>query len=223
MNLNELREPVEVYQAASGDPEPLAKRIESGAEMFDWERETLAAYLRGELVPPKRKRGQSTLSYLARRTEEEVKRRRIIDAAVWVEFIMRELRKTGQNYRKRTEVIDHVSKEKCLSGNEILRLNTMLKSGAWKESDSQKYLPVGISQNFHFWLLKEGRLQDFPQLVAYSISPEIIIKALLDEGLVTQDEIEDGRSDIWLSKYKAEASIFKSDSSSQTRARGKGK
>ena len=64
MGLRDIYEPVEVYQAAMGDPEPLARRIESGVEMKSWEREALVCFLRGELVPPKRGKGEKTVSYL---------------------------------------------------------------------------------------------------------------------------------------------------------------
>lgn len=48
MDMEEFREPVEVYEAANGNGEPLAQRIESGARLNDWERFTLAAFLRGD-------------------------------------------------------------------------------------------------------------------------------------------------------------------------------
>lgn len=203
MNLSQLREPIEVYQAAAGDPEPLAKRIESGAEMYEWERDTLAAFLRGELVPPKRGRGQRTLAHLAEGTEEEVKRRRIKNAAVLVDFIMQELRKKKEHYGRKQEVIDHVSKKKYLSWEEINRLHDMLKSGAWSEPNFQKDDGNGILHNYHRWLLKTGRLPEFPQLVGYEMSPEYILKVFLDEGLITQEEIDGGRPDLWIAKRES--------------------
>lgn len=49
--LQELREPIEVYEAAVGKPERLIAYLRSDEYIGEWMREALAAYLAGELEP----------------------------------------------------------------------------------------------------------------------------------------------------------------------------
>lgn len=48
----ELREPVEVYQAALGNLSPLVERLQSDAAILSWEKAALAALIQRELTPP---------------------------------------------------------------------------------------------------------------------------------------------------------------------------
>lgn len=50
-SLNDLREPIEVYEAAAGDRGPLIEYLRSDRPIGSWMRDALAAYLSGELEP----------------------------------------------------------------------------------------------------------------------------------------------------------------------------
>jgi hypothetical protein len=156
--LRSIYEPVEVYLAAVGNKEPLACRIESGAEMKSWEREALACYLRGELIPPKRGRGQSVISYLDD-TEAHQKKRDLENAAVLYHQIMRQINlETGSVYRKREAVLQCVAKHFGLKESDTLNnyLRRSLKATAEIKDSSNITIEL-----FHKWLHRTGRLPEY--------------------------------------------------------------
>lgn len=165
MDLADLREPVEVYEAAAGNGEPLAQRVESGAKMNGWERAALAAYLRGELVPPKRGRGQRTLPHLAEGTKEALERQRIANSVAALRFYMGQLRERGEHYGNFAKVLDHVAAQDGLSAEEIesvvYRYRRTEKPKARPDTDPAK----GIVRRYQRWLLDTGRLPEYPQPV----------------------------------------------------------
>lgn len=171
--LENLRHPVEVFEAASGNPEPLAQRVESGIRMSDTERAALAAFLRGELVPPKRGRGQTTLPHLARDTREEVERRRIRDAVAVLRFHMRDLRKRGERHVKFADVLNHVAKERGLSAEEIESALNLYKRGSKAKNRYHGSIYGDPAKNivkiYQRWLLNTGRLPEFPQPISRAL------------------------------------------------------
>lgn len=59
VSLNDLREPIEVYEAAEGDPTELIDYLRSDAPINDWMRQELADWLEGKLpakYPPGRQK-----------------------------------------------------------------------------------------------------------------------------------------------------------------------
>lgn len=50
-SINDLREPIEVYEAVVGNKGPLIEYLRSERPMGSWMRDALAAYLAGELEP----------------------------------------------------------------------------------------------------------------------------------------------------------------------------
>lgn len=163
MDIEELREPLEVYAAAAGDGELLAKRIESGCKMTAWERRALTAFLRGELAPPKRKPGQRTLPHLPSDTVEGLNRLRIENAVILLRFQMSRRRENGEAYGNFRRVLEQVADHDGLSAEET---ESVLNS--YKRSNSRKLKsnPVKpLVQMYHRWLLRTGRLPDFPQPV----------------------------------------------------------
>ena len=49
-SINDLREPIEVYEAAEGDPTALIEYLRSDAPINDWMRQELADWLEGKLL-----------------------------------------------------------------------------------------------------------------------------------------------------------------------------
>lgn len=168
MDFNEtFREPVEVYEAADGNGEALAKRIESGANMTKWERAALAAFFRGKLVPPKRGRGQQTLPHLATRTKDTLERKRIKSAVGLLRFYMRELRNHDLAYGNFPKALDHVADELALTADETESVVVMYRKSAKKNEEPNYDLNEETVKNYHLWLLNTGRLPDFPQPVGF--------------------------------------------------------
>jgi hypothetical protein len=166
MDLNEaFREPVEVYEAADGNGEALAQRIESGANMTKWERAALAAFFRGELVPPKRGRGQQTLPHLAARTKDNLKRKRIKSAVGLLRFHMRDLRKRGLAYGNFLNALDHVADELALTADEAESVAVLYRKPEKKKELKNYDINKEVVKNYQLWLLNTGRLPDFPQPV----------------------------------------------------------
>lgn len=174
MDFKDLREPVEVYQAAAGETEPLARRIESGEELNYWDRIALAAYLRGELVEPKRGRGQNTLPHLARNTKQALKRLRIENAVVLVRAYMRLLRERGEHYGNFEKVLDHVAERDNLSPEEVERVVNSYRRAKTPKENPALAQRKGIVGMYQEWLLRTGRLPDFPQPVGYFERLEIL-------------------------------------------------
>ena len=167
MDLKELREPIEVYEAAAGNTEPLALRIESGAVMHDWEREALVAYLRGELVPPKRGRGQQTLPHLTQGTKQALEQLRIENAVVLLRHIMKILKADGEKYKIFDKAIAHVVEHRALTGEEQERVVNRYRRSKASKVDGVADLKWGIVIPYQQWLLRTGRLPEYPQRVGF--------------------------------------------------------
>jgi hypothetical protein len=183
-----FREPLEVYEAAIGNPEPLAKRIESGAEMTGWERVALVAFLRGELVPPKRGRGQSNLPHLESMTKEKLRRQRIRNSAAKLRHYMDQLRERGEHYGNFAKVLDHVAEQDKLSEDEVQSVNNHYRKGRENQKGTNETPAGGVVLVFHKWLLRTGRLPELPQPVSHlemlyilDGEPENWYRDLLDE------------------------------------------
>lgn len=58
-SINDFREPIEVYEAAEGDPTALIEYLRSDAPITDWMRQEIADWLEGKL-PVKFPRGRKT-------------------------------------------------------------------------------------------------------------------------------------------------------------------
>lgn len=167
MDLNEaFREPVEVYEAADGNGEALAQRIESGANMTALERAALAAFFRGELAPPKRGRGQRTLPHLATRTKDTLERKRIKSAVGLLRFHMRDLRKRGLVWGSFPKALEHVADELALTADETESVAVLYRKPVKKNEEQNNDVNKEIVKKYHVWLLNTGRLPDFPQPVS---------------------------------------------------------
>ena len=118
MDLLELREPVEVYRAAIGQPDSLIKRLRSTEPIYEREREALAAYFEGKLVPLKRGRGKAKPNYLLSYAELD-EAYRLPDAETWYRYVMAELRKAGEAYGRASEVLEFVAQKYGLDANTL--------------------------------------------------------------------------------------------------------
>lgn len=167
MDLDDFREPIEVYEAAAGNGEPLALRIESGAKMNDWERDALIAFLRGELVRPERGRGQSTLPHLDNGTKKALERQRIRNSVAKLRFYMAQLKERGEHYGYFAKVLDHVAVQDNLSHDEIERVVNLYKRPLKPKARGEMNPTQGIVRQYQIWLLATGRLPNFPQPVSY--------------------------------------------------------
>ena len=153
VGLREFREPVEVFLAAVGDTEPLALRIESGEQMYLWEREALACYLRGQLIPPRRGKGQKVIPYL--NDTEDYCRKRDLENAVHLYHQIR--REQGTVYGERDEVVQDVAEH---IGLNFETLNNRLRRSRNVKSDSDDSAKT-IIEHFHRWLRRTGRLPEY--------------------------------------------------------------
>ena len=176
LDLEDIREPVEVYKAAIGDIEPLAKRFEETETFSRYEREAMSAYVRGLLVPPRRGRGQTSLPYLSADTKDAAERLRIANAVVFIRHIMGELRKEKEHYGRFGEVLNYVAEYDGLSSDEIERVVSEYRRSKPK-SVEQKIddTPYAVKQ-FHRWLLRTGRLPTFPQPISFFEKLEILVR-----------------------------------------------
>lgn len=160
--LARIHEPVEVYLAAVGDPEPLARRIESSVHMEEWERDTLACFIRGELIPPKRKRGQKAIPYLEN-TEKHHRWRALENAAAMYREIMHRLNANGSNHLRRNEVLEYVAKHDSLN---VETLDNYLRRST-KDKSKRRDTPKRVIVLFHQWLHRTGRLKDYDQPMGF--------------------------------------------------------
>jgi len=157
VGLREFREPVEVFLAAVGEKEPLAARIESGEQMYLWEREALACYLRGQLVPPRRGKGQKMIPYL-NDTENYCRKRDLENAVNLYHRVVHQIRhEQGTIYGKRDEVVKNVADQ---FGLDFETLNNHLRRSQNLKSDSDESANT-IIEFFHRWLRRTGRLPEY--------------------------------------------------------------
>ena len=142
--------------AAVGDPEPLARRIESGAHMDTWERETLACFLRGELIPPRRGKGEKRIPHLGN-VEADHRQRDLQNATLHFREIMSSLEVAGSKYGKRDEVLRYVA-ELHKVNLETLDNNIRRSKAAKSSSFDPPRIAVVL---FHQWMHRTGRLLDY--------------------------------------------------------------
>jgi len=168
--------PVEVYLAAVGKPERLARRILENDKLPPNERRALASLLRGELKPPKRKRGQKRLGYLT--STEDVNEQLILDAVLDYHHIMGEVKKEyGTNHKLKFDCIEYISERVGINYDTLLnRINRPRKDLGKKAADKISYEEV----EFHRWLHKTGRLPDYPPYVASIAAETALLKMKRD-------------------------------------------
>lgn len=154
MDFSDFREPVEVYQAAVGEPDQLAERLRSTAKLASWEREALALLVEGELKPPKLGRGEKKPKYLYH-SHEHHDLMKLANAEALYKHIMWELRKANQAYGRSNEVLEYVSRK---DGVDIEALLNYLRRPKGEKSGRKPRLPKGALEWFHLWLFRTGRL-----------------------------------------------------------------
>lgn len=189
MDIRELaewaHEPEEIYLAAFGEPEKLAVLLESDAELKPADRRALAAFLRGELVPPKRGRGRRTLSYLAEGTLEQLTKQRIKNSVVLLRHIMRHLRERREHYGRFEKAVDYVAEFDNLTHDEVERVrNKYRRAKSDAEDNDEENVSYDVIQ-YHKWLHRTGRLPNFPQPISTWEEYQIVLswkhKDLLQE------------------------------------------
>ncbi|MCF7700931.1 hypothetical protein [Loktanella sp. M215] len=157
-----LREPDEVYEAACGNPEPLAQRIRSGVEIFDLEREALAALICGELVQPSRK--IKRLPYLGN-TEADFRRRDLDNAVHLYRYMMRQIVAAGASkHGYRSKVAEYIAERDNLTVDAILDHYDHANKPSRVRRGKAKKEPSDAVQRYHRWLHEHGRL---PEHAAY--------------------------------------------------------
>ena len=153
-----FREPIEVYEAALGNTEPLAKRIESGVEIYQYERDSIAAYIRGELVPPKLKRGEKTVPYL-NNTKNEFDNINMKNAVCEYHYFMRLIKKSKGNNNDASKCVTSYIANKRIVDEEKL-INNIRRSKISKLEKKTVITPI-IIQNYHKWLHITGKLPNY--------------------------------------------------------------
>ena len=168
------REPVEIYLAAMGNPEPLATRIKENEPFTELERRTMVHFLRGELKPPKRKRGQKRLPYLT--TIEDVHENIIREAVLNYHHIMSEIEKEhGSKYRLKFEVIEYIANRDGLDFDALL--NRINRPKEDKNTSRYDGVPHAV-KGFHKWLHRTGQLEGYPRYVSSVTIDTALLKEL---------------------------------------------
>jgi hypothetical protein len=180
--------PEEVYLAAVGKPRKLARRILENEKLPPNERRALSAFLMGELLPPKRKRGQKRLAYLT--TIENVNERLTLDAVLDYHHIMREVKKEyGTNHKVKFEAIEYISERDGINYDTLLNRINRPKKGADKPALQEVSYQV---VEFHRWLHKTGRLSEYPPYISSVTAETAMLKA--ERELRREDE-QSGKND----------------------------
>lgn len=186
--LSEHRDPREVYQAAMGDPSPLADRIRSGAAMNRREREALALLISGELRPPKRpsaRHRKATAEKLARFWQDPLTPRpkqRIRNAVALYKYLMSEAQKQGIAYGSSEAALAWVAEYDGIA-IETLR-NALRRSGgggakslglvpreAFARAEYSGSLRDQVIGSFHNWCQLQWANEDMQQLL-HDTSPK---------------------------------------------------
>lgn len=157
-----FRDPVEVFQAAMGDPKPLAEYLRSEERLTLPDREALALLIEGQLTPPKRKRGQRSLSYLD--TDDSVTRSEMKNAEFLVKHIMAKAKEAGEGHGIYPRVLEYVAEHDCL---DIEKLDNYIKRSATSKEvrDDASELPRLVVR-FHQWMHEQGLLPAFPRKIS---------------------------------------------------------
>lgn len=164
-DFSELREPIEVYLAAAGDPKPLADRIESRAELHAWERQAIALFLRGELQRPDqngslkfRSRGKKRVSYMPLRERDHIALN-AQRAAETYRFYMSELRRSGTAHNKSDIVTEQVAREFSITPDAVR--NALKSSPNTRKQCPSEEETNSLVQRYHAWLFNTGRLKSY--------------------------------------------------------------
>ncbi len=158
-----FREPVEVYLAAIGDTEPLACRLLSDEPITDWEREALAIFVRGELKPPVRKRGQRRIPYLT--SIQDIPEKIMTDAVFDYHYIMTRVEdETGSKHGMKFDVAEFIAKRDCLEVEALINRINRPKSS--EKPVNHAVNTPGVVREFHRWLHRTGRIPHYPRYVS---------------------------------------------------------
>jgi hypothetical protein len=159
VDLAELREPEEVYLAAIGNREPLACRILDEKPFSNWERRALAAYLRGELKSPVRKRGQKQLPYL-KGTDAQVREYILIGAVFEYHYTMESVKKeTGTTHKMKSKVAESIATSNGIDVETLIHRIDRQKKLTPKKNIGDT--PPHVVRRFHLWLHRTGRLENY--------------------------------------------------------------
>lgn len=118
MDALELRDPIEVWQAAIGNTEPLEKRLQSHNKLTGQEMDALALFVGRKLKPPKRKKKIKVLSFHDMITLTP--KQKVRNGVSLYKYIMSELKKNGESYGRSDEAIEFVAAEKGISENSLI-------------------------------------------------------------------------------------------------------
>ncbi len=155
-----VREPVEVYELAVGNQEPLIERYRAGP-LRNWDIEALALFHRGELVPPKRRQGQRSLAHLDR-TPAALEQSKLASAKAYYDKLMAMLREEGTGYGAAEEVAAHVSGTYAIEPERFHNFRNRSRKNEVKGLE-----PNPVVFHFHNWLHKTGRLPEFPPYISF--------------------------------------------------------
>ena len=152
------REPEEIYLAAVGNPKPLSNYILTNPKFTELERRTLAAFVRGELRHPKRRRGQKRISYLP--TLDDAYESILSNAVLDYHWIMTKVEEEqGSKHRVKFDCVEYISQRDGLNFEALLnRINRPTKG---QTNQNEIEVPHAVKQ-FHRWLHRTGRLSDYP-------------------------------------------------------------
>jgi hypothetical protein len=152
MDLADFRKPVEVYEAAIGNPKPLAERLRSGERLTEMERDALAALVEGKLKSPNLGPGKGRPNYLWTTWEAYVAMK-LPNAEALYRHVMRELRKVGEHYGRAEEVIEYVAKRNDIHASSV---KNYLRRAKAEKVDREPRGPRNAVEWFHRWLYERG-------------------------------------------------------------------
>jgi hypothetical protein len=174
-----FREPEEVYLAAIGNTEALACRILDEKPLSGWERLALAAYLRGELKPPVRKRGQKKLTYL-NGTMDDVYESILTVAVSDYHRIMAGVKKeTGSTHKMKSRVAEFIAIRDEIDVEKLI--NRIDRSRKLAPEKSIGDTPPNAVRLFHWWLHRTGRLENYPRYIGSRFFAAEVVKMLRRE------------------------------------------
>ena len=169
-----FREPEEVYLAAIGDTEALACRILDEKPLSGWERLALAAYFRGELKPPVRKRGQKQLTYL-NGTMADIYESILTDAVSEYHYMMAAKKKaTGTTHKMKSMVAGFIANRDGIDVEKLINRIDRPRKLAPEKSIGD--IPPNAVRLFHWWLHRTGRLENYPRYIGSSFFATEVVK-----------------------------------------------